>query len=534
MYSSKLINLIFKNQIHDMEYYENKFMPRDGVVVRFAPSPTGFLHTGSLYTALINYLYAHQNNGIFYLRIEDTDTKRTVENSFETLTKQLQYFNIDYNNDELYAPYFQSQRSDIYNAVIIYMLQNDLAYPCFLSEAEIEEIKKAQQEANLRTGIYGKYAKYRNISEEEAIERIEKGESYVIRFKSSGDFDRTFKFYDLLRHELVLHENDFDVVILKQDGLPTYHFAHACDDHFMHTSIVIRGEEWLTSVPIHYELFNALGFNLPDYLHLDSIMKLDNGNKRKLSKRKDPEASVSFLMEEGYPKESLINYLLTLANSNYEEHLLSTKSNNYYDFKLSIDKMSKNGALFDIDKLNFISKETISYMSIDYLCQEITDWAKNNCQELEKLIENDNNKFERIINIGRDLANPRKEYAKFNEILLNIKPFYNEYYDKMELSLDYDNTLIKSVIDSFLSMDNSLPESDWLASLKAKARELGFAKNKTDLKENGLTYMFADYMRIIRNILFKRDNSPSLYDVIQILGIDEVRRRFEVVRCTLI
>lgn len=529
MYNDKLINLIFPNQKYSYEYYENLYPARkENKILRFAPSPTGFLHTGSLYTALINYLFAYQNNGIFYLRIEDTDTKRTVTGSLEALKEQLHYFGIDYNNDEKYGPYLQSLRKDIYNAMIIRLLKEGKAYPCFLTEEEIEEIRTNQASKNLRTGIYKSFAKYRDISNEDAINKISNGESFVIRLKSEGSFDNFIEVSDELRGTLKLHENDSDIVILKKDGLPTYHFAHAVDDHFMFTTTVIRGEEWLTSLPIHYELFKVLGFKLPNYLHLDSIMKLDNGNKRKLSKRKDPEASVSYLMEMGFPKESIINYLLTLANSNYEEYLMTNKSNNFKAFKLDVSKMSSSGALFDFDKLNFISKESISYMDINYLVDSILSWASKYNNELYSLITSDEIKFKRIINIGRDAINPRKEFAHFDEILELIKPFYNEYYNKLELTLDYNQALINKVKDSFLKVSFNDEEAIWLQNIKARAFELGFAKNKKELNEKNLKYMFSDYMKIIRNLIFKRDNSPSLYDVLNILGLEEVKRRLEV------
>lgn len=528
LYTDKLINLLFKDQIHDRSYYEALYKERNTTpILRFAPSPTGYLHTGSLYTALINYMLALKDNGIFYLRIEDTDTKRTVADAYETLTSDLAYFGITYENDEAYGPYFQSKRKDIYHALVIDLLKQGKAYPCFLTETEIEEIKKYQEENKLRTGIYSSFAKYRDIDEAAAIDLISKGRSYVIRLKSSGDFNKTFKIKDVLRGELELHENDFDLVLLKQDGLPTYHFAHAVDDYLMHTTMVVRGEEWLTSLPIHVELFKTLDYKVPKYLHLDSIMKLDNGSKRKLSKRHDPEAKVSYLIEDGYPKEGITNYLLTLANSNYEEYLKSSASNNYKEFKLDIKKMSKTGALFDIDKLNYISKESISYMSREELFTSIKNWASLYQKELLNLIQTDENKFKAILNIGSNGASKRKDFAKYSEVLELIKPFYNEYFDKMPLILDYGETLISAVKEVFIttSLEN---EEVWLNTLKEKAFSLGFAKNKKEALALNMPYQFADFMKIIRNLLFRRDNSPSLYEVMTILGIDEVKRRLGV------
>lgn len=526
MYSDKLINKIFGVLPHDISYYEQIYPKRkEDMVVRFAPSPTGFLHTGSLYTALINYKLAYDNDGVFYLRIEDTDTKRTVDGSLEILKEQLNYFGIEYNNDPIYGPYMQSERKDIYNACLAYMLKNGLAYPCFLTEEEIKDIRSKQESAGQRTGIYGSYAKYRDITEDEAIKLIDEGHPYVIRLKSTGDFNKRFKIKDLLHGELTLPENDFDIVIYKNDKLPTYHFAHAVDDHFMGTTHVIRGEEWITSLPIHYELFNTLGFELPKYLHLDSIMKQDNGNKRKLSKRKDPEASVSYLIELGYPKEAIINYLLCLANSNYEEYFMTAKNNDTNNFKLTIDKMSKTGALFDIVKMSSISKETISFMDIDTLVSRIEAWSERYNHDLNKLIIKDRNKFKTIISIGRNNPNPRKEYERFDQIFDKIKFFYNDYFEQMTFEMPYPTNIVSKVKDAFLRISFKDSEEEWTLKLKETASKLGFAKNKKEKLELNLNYMFGDFMKIVRILLVKSDASPSIYAILNILGDDEVRRR---------
>lgn len=526
MYSEELINLIFGYIPKPISYYEEKYPKRNSnFITRFAPSPTGFLHTGSLYTALINYKIAQDNNGICYLRIEDTDTKRTIENSEEILKEQLSHFNIKYFNDEKYGPYLQSQRKKIYNACIAHLLKEGYAYPCFLSEDEINNIRKYQEKNKLQIGIYNGYSKYRDIKEAEAIKLINNNTPYVIRFKSNGNPNIKIKLNDLLRKNIEMPQNNFDIVILKQDKLPTYHFAHVVDDHFMRTTHVIRGEEWLTSLPIHIELFNTLNFDVPLYLHLDSIMKLDNGSKRKLSKRYDLEASVSYLIELGYPKDSIINYLMCLANSNYEEYFIINKNNNIGNFKLSIDKMSKSGALFDMDKLNNISKNTILYMDIDNLVNEITYWSFNYNKELFDLINKDIKRFKNILSIGRNDLNPRKEYTRFDEIFNKIKFFYNEYYDKINYVMPYSENIVKDVISSFLEIPLSLDEDKWNIMLKEKSLSLGFAKNKKDKEINNLEYMFSDYMQIIRIKITHSENSPSLYDVIKILDEEETKRR---------
>ena len=341
-----LANAVVPHLEHNKDYYLKIYEPRNKVVTRFAPSPTGFLHTGSLYMALINYKIANDNDGIFYLRIEDTDTKREVDGSIDTIVDMLKEFGIVFNNDPKYGPYKQSERADIYNAFIYDLIINDKAYPDFVTEEELQNIRNMQEKAGERIGYYGKYRIGRELSIDEMIEKINNKTPYVVRLKSNGDFNSKIKFKDMLRGEIEFPENDFDVVIRKKDGLPTYHFAHAIDDTLMHTSIVIRGEEWLNSVPIHKDLFDTLGFALPKYMHISSILKAsEDGSHRKLSKRKDPEASVSYLLEKGYPKQAFKDYLLILANSKYENNMNP-------NYKLDFKNFSVNGSTFDISKLD--------------------------------------------------------------------------------------------------------------------------------------------------------------------------------------
>ncbi len=533
----KLASLICPNLEHNKEYYERLYAPRDlkegERVTRFAPSPTGFLHTGSLFAAFVCSKIAHDTNGIFYLRIEDTDTKREVKGSVDTLVNQLKLFNISidegYGFNGKYGPYLQSARSDIYNAVIYDMILKGQAYPCFCSQEKLDKVREEQTFLKLRPGYYGKYAICRNLSIEEAIQKIENGEEYVVRFKSNGNHENHIIFHDEIRGDLSLSENDMDIVIRKGDGLPTYHFAHACDDHFMHTTHVIRGEEWLASAPIHYELFNTLGFELPHYAHLPVIMKNDNGKRRKLSKRHDPEASVDFFIQQGYPTDALLIYLCTIANSNFEEWHLANPDASINDFKLSFDKFSLDGALFDLEKINNIAKDVIFKMDEKTLLNNVKEFAKEYDTNLHKLIEKDEDKFIKIMNFGKNDSQPRKDYYKFSDIYEHICYMDNDIYNTLEKEeLPYDKSLIEQSCKLYindLKSNVEVNKDTYFAHLKEIARTLNFAMNKKDLKENGLTYMFSDFMSIIRVGLTGRKNSFDLVDIILTIGKEEAIRR---------
>lgn len=535
----ELAKLICPDVTLTIKDLEEKYPPRNlketAKVTRFAPSPTGFLHTGSLFASFVASKFAHDSDGVFYLRIEDTDTKREVKDSTKILINQLSLFNIHidegYSVGGVYGPYVQSERSSIYNTVIYDMVCKGLAYPCFCSAEDLDKIREVQTSNKERPGYYGKYAKCRNLTVDEAIANIKNGVPYVVRFKSNGNFENHITFKDEIRGELQLSENDLDIVIRKSDGLPTYHFAHACDDHFMRTNNVIRGEEWLPSAPIHVQLFNALNFELPHYAHVPVIMKNDNGNRRKLSKRLDPEASVSYFIEQGYPTDALLIYLCTIANSNYEEFRLANDDDNISHFKLSYDKFSLDGALFDLEKINNISKDVIFKTPIDTLVDNVTNWAKQYDEKLLSLINKDKDMFKKIMNFGREDAQPRKDYYKYAEIYEHINYMYNDVYDTLPCEeLNYDKELITKVCELFKNdlLSGEKPNKDsWFAHQKDIARNIGFAYNKKDMKENGFTYMFGEYMAIIRVALTKRKNAFDLVDIIETIGIDETIRRLD-------
>lgn len=543
-----LANLIFSDVNETVEDLEKRFPKRNlsenALVTRFAPSPTGFLHTGSLFTSLIACKLAKDSNGVFYIRLEDTDTKREIEGSGEDLLKQLKAFNIipmeGYLGDHevgSYGPYKQSERASIYRVVIKHLIEMGRAYPCFCTSEDLDALRKDQEAKKLTPGYYGEFAKCRNISVDEAYERIKNGEHYVIRFKSNGNHENKIKVHDLIRGDLELSENDQDIVILKSDGLPTYHFAHAVDDHFMRTNCVTRGEEWLSSLPIHIELFNTLGFELPSYAHLPVIMKLDNGNRRKLSKRKDDEAAVSYFLKDGYPVEALIEYLLTIANSNFEEWKAEHKTTSNDEFKLTFEKMSLDGALFDIMKLKFISKEILSRMSKEEITNRAYEWAKVYDEKLLHLIDLDRNYFMSIMNIEREKENPRKDYEKFSDIFNIIKFFYKDYYlELMQNELPFnpfiDKSVIKSLLKEFIdTLDLSLDEQNWFNSLKELGKKFGFAESNKIYKQNKDQYIghVGDVAEILRITFTSSKQSPNLYYVLQILGKEQLKERIDFV-----
>lgn len=411
-----LAELIFPNVTETIEDLEKRYPSRNlsdtAMVTRFAPSPTGFLHSGSLYTTLLNWKLAKQSNGIFYIRLEDTDQKREISGSGTELLEQLKNFGIEPDEGYLgnsesgnYGPYIQSKRASIYDVVIKHLIEIGRAYPCFCTSEDVEETRKKQEKNKIRPGYYGRFATCRKMSPEEAIEKIKNGEPYVIRFRSMGNESDKVTVYDEIKGKLELTENDLDIVIRKSDGLPTYHLAHAVDDHFMHTTHVIRGEEWLPSLPIHVELFKTLGFNLPKYAHLASVMKIDeeNGTRRKLSKRKDKEAAVSYFLDQGYPKSGFLEYLLTLMNSNYEAWRDENPTLDKYDFNITFEKMGVDGALFDVSKIDNICKDRLSRMNKDEISSEALNWAKEYDSELVELINRDYNYFKEIMNICEDV-----------------------------------------------------------------------------------------------------------------------------------
>ena len=545
----ELAELIFpevKETIEDLEKrYPLRNLPEGAEVTRFAPSPTGFLHTGSLFTSMICHKVASQTNGVFYVRLEDTDTKREIQGSGEELLKQLRLFNVIPSEGYLgdhevgqYGPYIQSQRAHIYRVVIKSLLERGLAYPCFCSQEELEEIRKEQEKVKDNPGYYGKYARCRYLSNDVRKERILKGDPYVIRFKSSGNHNNKVQVSDLVHGDFEIAENDLDIVILKSDGLPTYHFAHACDDHFMRTTTVIRGEEWIASLPIHVELFKTLGWKAPKYAHLPVIMKIgENGNKRKLSKRLDNEAAVSFFLKDGYPTEALIMYLMTIANSNFEEWILEHKFEHMEDFVFSFDKMSLDGALFDMGKFSFFAREILGKKTKEEMLELTLAYSKKYDEKLYKLVSSDPEYFKQIINIEREKENPRKDYEKLGGLYDVISFFYKDLYDQyvkengLVYNEKFDQETIKLVLSCLKQLDINQDEQSWFNQMKQIGESIGFASDRKAYKANPENYKgtIGDAAEILRITLTTKRNSPNLYYVMQILGKEECDRRINQV-----
>lgn len=543
-----LADLIFPNVMTTVDDLERRYPPRDlsegAMVTRFAPSPTGFLHTGSLFTALVAYFVAQSTGGVYFFRLEDTDQKREVAGTGNQLVDQLSWFGIEQDEGYTgegrpekgnYGPYIQSARGSIYDAVIKEMILKGRAYPCFCSREDLDQLRAVQEANRVVPGYYGNYARCRNLSNAERIRRIKAGEPFVIRFRSEGDPSRSFQVKDLVRGVLSLPENNQDIVIRKSDGLPTYHFAHLVDDHFMRTNCVTRGEEWLSSLPIHIELFKTMGWEAPSYAHLPVIMvtDADTGNRRKLSKRKDREAAVSYFIEQGYPREGIIRYLLTIANSNFEEWMRADPRADVLTFPFSFSKMSRDGALFDMPKLIDICQDYLAYVSAEKLAQDSKEWAQTYSPELLSFIEADPARYVSILNIERDQPKPRKDYARFSDIYPKVAFFDPSVYDAIE-ELPFDEKVSVedriSILRGFEKYTGLDRDADtWFQTVKDLGASLGFAPNPKEFKQNPEAYrgVAGDVAAVIRVAVTGSRNSPSLYWVLKILGETEVRRRLE-------
>lgn len=544
--NADLAELLFPDVTLTIDDLERKYpmreLPEGAQVTRFAPSPTGFLHTGSLFTTLISYLTAKKSGGVYFFRLEDTDTKRTIQGSGDLLIQELAQFGLVADEGYFpdgdkgaYGPYKQSERREIYKAVIKELVRRGRAYPDFCTPEDLEKIRKFQEEHKILPGYYGAYARDRNLSVEQRIEKIKAGTPWVIRFRSEGDHDKKTKFVDAIRGEIELQDNDTDVVILKSDGLPTYHFAHVCDDHFMRTTIITRGEEWIPSTPIHLDMFRALGWKPPKYAHIPSIMKLDHGNKRKLSKRKDPEAAVSYFLDNGYCPKALLVYLMSIANSNFEEWSIAHKSFDFNEFPFSLKKMSLDGALFDEGKLNYFSKEVIAKMPLDELFIAVKDYADAHDEEFAKRIKESPEYVKRILNIEKDRKNPRKDYAKYSDIYPLIKFFFHDEWErKLAEGLSFPSRYEPSDIKSLLldlrdHMAFGNDETTWWNGVKEIASAHGFASSNKDYKANPDAYLgsVSDGAELLRIAITTSSQSPNLHEILEILGPDEVKLRLE-------
>ena len=547
MTNKDLADLIFPNITKTIEDYEKEYPERDlpegAKVTRYAPSPTGFMHIGNFYSVLVDYVIAKRSKGIFYLRNEDTDGAREIEGAVEYIRHVLEHYNLNPDEYEYrdtketkgsYGPYIQSERKEIYHAFIKYLISEGKAYPCFLTQEEMDVIREAQAKDKRRIGIYGRYAKYRNLSPDEAAERIKNGENYVIRLKSQGDFNKKFKFDDLAFGTMEFPENDIDVVIMKSSNLlPTYHFAHLVDDHLMRTTHVVRGQEWVSSIPTHYELFKTFGFKLPKYVHTPLILKKDGDKIRKISKRLDPEARMTYYEEKGYPIYSVIEAIMTIANSNYEAWRDSHPDAEFTEFEFSPKKMSASGALFDLDKLDNISKNYISRLKATEVFSMLDEWSKEYDKEFNELINKYKEYTVNILNIEREQKKPRKDYASFSEVKGQIWYMYDELYKDFnyEFAEGLDKDEINKVLETYFNeyYDEKDDKDTWFNKMKEMTDKLGYCSDMKEYKTNPGKYKgsVADISNIIRVGVTSKSQTPDLYVILQLLGKDRINNRIK-------
>ena len=525
----KLADLVYPNIIHDTQYYEEMYpsrnLPKGAEVLRIAPSPTGFIHLGNLYGALADERVAHQSGGVYFLRIEDTDEKRKVEGAVETIISVFDYFKIRFDEGAEVepqgksGPYYQRQRAEIYQTFAKKLVAEGKAYPCFCTEEELNAIREKQTELNVGTGYYGEWAVWRNATYEQVEERIRNGEPFVIRMRAMGNPEVKHTFHDEIKGDIVVTENNMDAVLIKNDGIPTYHFAHAIDDHLMHTTIVLRGEEWLGTLNIHLELFDMLGFELPRYAHTTVLMKIDEtGTKRKLSKRKDPELSLDFYRQLGYHPYAVKIYLMTILNWNFEQWYLKNPDADIEEFKFSLNKMGVSGILFDLQKLDDISSNIISAKDREEVYEYFLKWMKQY-------------KPERILTLGMglNLKKRRKDYINASQILESIALYYDEFKTQKD-EYRFDRDLVRNVLRDFqdaYSYDDD--NNTWFEKVKMIGERYGFIADMKAYKANPEMYRgsVSDIAEIIRIAITGQKNSPDLWTIMQILGEKTSSKRLQ-------
>ncbi len=536
-----LAELLLPNIDKTPEYYENLYparnLPEGARVVRVAPSPTGYLHLGTLFAALVNRITATSSGGVFFIRIEDTDKKREIEGGIENIVDGLNRFGITVDEGFVsgttqkgdYGPYQQSKRAEIYQTYVKDLIKKGYAYPCFCTAEELEAVREVQESRKIRTGYHGEWAKHRDITFEEAKALVDEGKPFVIRLKSPGSEENKVIFEDGIKGKIEMPENDEDFVLLKSDGIPTYHFAHAIDDHLMHTTHVMRGDEWISSVPKHIQLFKLLGFKVPKFAHISPIMKLDDGAKRKISKRKDPEAAVHFFAQEGYVSENVIEYLMTIAASDFEDWRRANPKASYKDFKFNLKKMSVSGALFDENKLLDVSKNRISLLNSQEVYDYVTDWAKEFDKEFYEILTQNPEYSKNVFAIDRDVPKPRKDIAKWNEIKAYFSYMFNSLYVPC---FDLPENIQKADAFAFLEeykavYDETDDKQAWFEKIKAIAPKLNFAAETKEYKANPENYKGSagDLSTVLRLAITGRRNTPDLCSIMQVLGKEEVIKR---------
>ena len=536
----KLAERLLPGNYPKLSYYEEIYPPRaiekNAEVTRLAPSPTGFIHLGNLFVAIANERIAHQSGGVMYLRIEDTDDKRRVEGAVEAVKNALRYFSVRFDEgaeidgDNTYAPWYQRQRAEIYRAFVKDLIVRGKAYPCFCTEEELSALRDEQTNEKKITGYYGEYARCRNLTEAEIFRNLDAGKPFVIRLKSAGNPENKITFRDEIKGEITVTENDQDVVILKSDGIPTYHFAHAIDDHFMRTTLVIRGEEWLSSLPIHIELFSVLGFDRPRYGHNCSLMKQDGETRRKLSKRKDPELSLEFYRQEGYFPRAVRVYMMTLLNSNFEEWYQKNPEKPLEEFPFSVKKMGKSGALFDLDKLNDISKNELSRLTAEETFDLLKAWADEYGSDEEKGYFKNREYLIKILELvmGTNGKKRRKDIMTARQAMEIVGYFFSKGERQDEYRTDKQTKV--RILNAFLATyDYNDDAQVWFSKLKEVAASLGFAAEMRDYKANPEAYKgnVSDVAEVLRIAVTGRANTPDLWTVMQILGAEETKKRIQ-------
>ena len=538
----ELAQLLFANIDKSPEYYEELYPERNlkegARVTRFAPSPTGFLHFGNLFTCMIAYKTAKATDGVFYVRVEDTDQKRKVEGAIDVMLKGLAVYGINADEgvvgDDVekgdYGPYYQSKRVDIYQCYAKWLVEQGLAYPCFCSAEELDEIRSEQENESIK-GYWGKWAKCRDLTFEQIKANIKAGKSWTLRLKSPGDLEKKCFFDDMIKGKIEMPENVQDVVLLKSDGIPTYHFAHVVDDHLMRTTHVVRGDEWISSAPIHLQLFRLLGFKVPKYAHVAPIMKEENGGKRKLSKRKDPEAAVTYYAEQGYPQESVNEYMMTLANSNFEDWRRANKDEDISKFPFNLKKMSVSGALFDLVKLTDVSKNVICTMSAQRVFELSYEWAKEYNPLLASLYEQDKERATAILNIDRENKKPRKDIAKWSDIPDYISYMYDETYNECyDLTGNATPSLAVKVLEEYIKVVDLSDDKDaWFSRMKDICPLVDCTPNVKEYKAEPEKFAghIGDVSTVIRVALTGRTNTPDLFAITALLGEETVKARLE-------
>lgn len=541
-YLAELLFPDVKETVDDIEKrFPERNLPEGAVVSRLAPSPTGFVHLGNIMQGLTSERLAHQSGGVLYLRVEDTDAKREVAGASEMLIEMLSHYGIIFDEgaalDEngkicdkgAYGPYKQSKRAEIYHVYAKKLVREGKAYPCFCTEEELERFHAEQEAEKANFGYYGKWAKWRDRSIEDIEAELSAGKKWVLRFRSTGSIEHKFKYNDLIKGEVDITENDIDHVLLKSDGIPTYHFAHAIDDHLMHTTHVVRGDEWLASLPFHIQLFNALGHKLPKYVHIGTLMKMDGNSKRKLSKRKDPELALSYYKAQGYPTESVIEYMLTILNSNFEDWRRANPDAPIGDFKFSVKKMNAAGSLFDIAKLCDVSKNVIAKFDAEKVYSYVLEWAKDYDTDFAKELEAEKEASVAVLSIGRGGKKPRKDIAVWTDVKDYMGFIFDRYYNaEGEYPENFDKKLIADVLKAYIGVYSENDEqTEWFDKIKDVSEKFGFARETKEYKASPESYKghVGDISAFIRVAVTGKQNAPDLYSVMKIMGKDKIISR---------